>query len=148
MAAAWLRGGPKMKIEIDTKSDSKEELMHLANMLHALSGSRVSVSHVRHSAYDAPKSKNIFDDPSPSVGLFGMFGDTASPSTQQSVSQDAYPQPVSASSQPSQASSGGLFSIFNSASSSAQSGVNLDETDSENKTSSKDILDDPRIVPY
>jgi hypothetical protein len=116
-----------MRIEIDTKSDSKEELKHLANMLMALSNSSSNVIVKRH---------NIFDDPSPGIGMIGMFSDSPSQAAQQQASQ------------PTQSPS--LFSIFSdppqSGSSQPSLGV-LDEDDGK-RTSAKDVLDDDRIVPY
>lgn len=160
-----------MKIEIDTKHDTKEELRHLATMLHALAGSQAS-SIVADSRFPDPRDgriqrklarKGIFDDPaaepSPaSGGLFGMFDDGAEPAH---------------SAVPSQQVSGDLFSIFDSepAQSSSKSpevpsvssllGETVESSpalldpygakvqqESEEGRSAQDLLDDDRIVPY
>jgi hypothetical protein len=118
-----------MRIEIDTKSDSREELRHLANMLMALSSSASSNVIV--------KQRNIFDDPSPGVGMMSMFS-------------DASPKPSAAEpSQPAQ-SYPSLFSIFSDSPKSGQSQPSLDvlEEDDGKRTSAEDVLDDDRIVPY
>ena len=95
-----------MKIEIDTQRDSKDDLMHLANMLNALSGSRRSKV-VRPREF-AEKPKNVFEDSSPSGGLFNLFGDTSS--------QPVVPaEPLFSASVPVQSAesgSGDIFSIF------------------------------------
>jgi hypothetical protein len=113
-----------MRIEVDTKSDSKEELRHLANMLMALSSSASSNVVI--------KSRNIFDDPSPSVGMMGMFGDSSS--------QPAEPQ--------SQQSAPSMFSIFSDSPQQApQPTLAVVEEDGK-KSSAQDILDDDRIQLY
>jgi len=130
-----------MKIEVDTKVDSREELFHLANMLKAIAGgSKESV---------VVKSKNIFEESSPSVGLFDMFGSSsASQATQTDVaSQQVSPEPKQ-----------DLFSIFSSPESTkpaAQPIVLNDpvlDTDSSEttvkRTTARDILEDDRITPY
>jgi hypothetical protein len=114
-----------MRIEVDTKSDSKEELRHLANMLMALSNSASSNVVV--------KSRNIFDDPSPSVGMMGMFGD----------SSDS--QPAQQQSQPSSPS---MFSIFSDSPQPSSQPALAVSDEGENKTSAEDILDDDRIQLY
>jgi len=118
-----------MRIEIDTKSDSREELRHLANMLMALSSSASSSVIV--------KQRNIFDDPSPGVGMMGMFGESSSQPSQQQSSQPAQ-------------SSQSLFSIFSDSPKSSQSQPSLDVLDEDDgkRTSAEDVLDDDRIVPY
>ncbi|MBI5881250.1 hypothetical protein HZB90_03910 [archaeon] len=115
-----------MRIEIDTKSDSREELRHLANMLMALSSSASSNVVV--------KQRNIFDDPSPGVGMMGMFND--------SPSQPSQPQPAQSSSS--------LFSIFSdSPQQSAQSSTpTMALLDDEHKTSAEELIEDNRIIPY
>ena len=122
-----------MKIEIDTQRDTKEDLLHLANMLNALAGSSGRRSVVVRPR-DFEKPKNVFEDSSPSGGLFNMFGDT---------SQAAEPKAEPAPEQP-QAGATDVFSIFNSSESASQ--TELEET--EEKTTAKDVLDDDRIVPY
>ena len=118
-----------MKIEIDTQRDSKEELMHLANMLRALAGSSAARNVV-------VKQRNIFEDPSPTGGMMNMFGGSPAP---------AEPQP----SQPAQ--SADLFSLFNSSEGSqtaSASQPDLPAEESGEKTSAHELLDDDRIVPY
>jgi hypothetical protein len=117
-----------MRIEVDTKSDSKEELRHLANMLMALSSSASSNVVV--------KSRNIFDDPSPSVGMMGMFGDNSGSQTAQQQSQ------------PSQQSSPSMFSIFSDSPQPSSQPALAVSDEGENKTSAEDILDDDRIQLY
>jgi hypothetical protein len=56
-----------MRIEIDTKHDTKEELEHLGNMLLALSG--------KSGAKVYEKPKDMFSDDSP--GMFNMFSDSS-----------------------------------------------------------------------
>ena len=74
-----------MRIEIDTKNDTKEELAHLAKMLMSLSGS----------SYEKPKHTDIFSDDAPaSGGMFNMFGESGA-----EPAQPAEPQQ-------------GVFSIF------------------------------------
>ena len=80
-----------MKIEIDTKHDTKEELTHLANMLHAISGSEGSNTYPSRLRKKIQRAKNIFEDDSPSVGS---------------------PNPSTAPIQNQAATSGGLFGIF------------------------------------
>lgn len=141
-----------MKIEIDTERDSKESLAAALEMLKVLVGSSSGSSVVQ--------SRDIFEDPSPTGGLMGMFGDDSS-STPSSVSSSESSQ-QSESSQPSQ--SGDIFSLFsdsrdetpaqgsyggalNSVESYGQ--VHADDED-ENKepTTADDIMDDDSIVPY
>ncbi|MBN1544385.1 hypothetical protein JW898_02890 [Candidatus Woesearchaeota archaeon] len=139
-----------MKIEVDTKNDSREELAALADMLRRLSSSSGSGAVVSHGS---GSSGNIFDDPSPAGGMFSMFGDSPSqpqeaPSSQQSKSEPA---------------SGGLFSIFSQSTASSQqsspsssAGLSAAQLLSEDtgdddiapKSGVNDILDDDRIVPY
>ncbi len=130
-----------MRIEVDTQKDSKEELFHLANMLRALAGSE-------HKSVEV-KTKNIFDDPSPAVGLMGMFGDTSSSSSPVASSSPSYSQP----SEPQPSS--GLFSIFSSSSSAPVSSSAYSDAVQQSgsdwpdeKTTAKDLIEDPRIVPY
>lgn len=52
-----------MRIEIDTKNDTKEELGHLARMLLAMSGGGAV----------KPKYKDLFSDDSSSVGTFDQL---------------------------------------------------------------------------
>jgi hypothetical protein len=131
-----------MRIEVDTKHDSREELAALAEMLQRLSRSSAGVV--------VPKSvsRNIFDDPSPGVGLMGMFGD-ASSSSQQAQSCSS-PSPA-----PEQPPAGGLFSIFGDATaqvaqqaSSYRQSSQPESADPEKKTAAQDILDDDRIQLY
>ncbi|MBU2561638.1 MAG: hypothetical protein KKD17_05025 [Nanoarchaeota archaeon] len=139
-----------MKIEVDTKHDSREELAALADMLRRLSSS--SGSGVVSQASSTPR--NIFEDPSPSGGMFNMFGD--SPSQSSSSGQD---------SSSSQQSSGDLFSLFSSSPEqgaaqqpsqpmSAQPSVSellssdYDDDKDKEMTAAQDLLDDDRIVPY
>jgi hypothetical protein len=134
-----------MKIEVDTKHDSREELAALAEMLQRLSRSSASGTFV-------PKpSRNIFDDPSPGVGLMNMFGDSSS-SPQQAQQAASYSQPAPAT-EPSAA--GGLFSIFgDSTAQVAQQDSSYSQpsqqllSDPDKKTTAKDILDDERIQLY
>ncbi len=146
-----------MKVEIDTENASKEELKHLAAMLHALSGEAdrsLSMTGTRSSVTSEPSAtKNIFDDPAPSGGLFGMFGDS-SPSTPEPVSTVTAPAADPAQDAPS----GDLFSIFNSDPSPAPvTGSSVVESygtvagveeEDATPTTAEDIIDDDRIVPY
>ena len=155
-----------MRIEIDTKQDSKEEMRHLATMLHALAGSSGSIT--SDSRFPDPRDdrihkklarKGLFDSPSkpPASGLFGMFDDGPSlelASTAEPASQ-----------------SGDLFSIFNSdpapqsaptassllgESMSAKSspaildpfGGSADPQQESDGQSAQELLDDDRIIPY
>jgi hypothetical protein len=88
-----------MKIEIDTERASKQELAHLADMLRSLAGSSGSVV----------KPKDVFEESSPSGGMFNMFGDTPSAEPQSSAAPET-----------SQPAGDGLFSLFNSSSEPAQ----------------------------
>lgn len=141
-----------MKIEIDTQRDSKDELVHLANMLHAISGSHRSMTvKPRELRGVVDKPKDVFGDSSsaPSGGLFSMFGDSSS---EQVSAYD--PQPTTPEhSQPAQSGTGDIFSIFNSSDTPASQSAEitastlLDEEDKET-SSAKDILDATDIVPY
>jgi hypothetical protein len=122
-----------MRIEIDTKHDTKEELAQLANMLRALAGSSSERSVITE------KSGNIFEDPSPSGGLMNMFGSNDETSMQKPVTAAA------------PAAQGGLFSLFNSAK--EQPNTQQDVFDAESgqegpATTAEDLLDDERIIPY
>ena len=135
-----------MKIEIDTQRDSNDDLMHLANILNALSGSRRSGAVKPRDFVDKPK--NVFEDSSPSGGLFNMFGDSSSP-----PSTPAEQQPSAAA--PAQSGTGDLFSIFNSADSGSQptetttaSMLLSSKEEPEQRSSAKEIMDGDRIVPY
>lgn len=142
-----------MKIEIDTQRDSREDLMHLADMLNALSGSRRSGAVRPRDLADKPR--NVFEDPVPSGGLFNMFGDSSSQQVPAAKPQTSAP----ASSQPAQSGTGDLFSIFSS-SDSASGGSSQpakmptvstllsDDEDSKETSSAEEIMDDDKIVPY
>ena len=131
-----------MRIEVDTKSDSREELAALADMLQRLARSSGSGAII-----PKPVSRNIFDDPSPGVGLMNMFGDSSAQQAPQPVQQSAYQQPAS---EPS----GGLFSLFSDSTSQASSQssysqpVLAQDSEPDRKTTAKDILDDDRIQLY
>jgi hypothetical protein len=142
-----------MKIEIDTQRDSREDLIHLADMLTALSGSRRSGA-VRPRDLEE-KPRNVFEDTAPSGGLFNMFGDSSSQAARASDPQPAAPSP----SQPAQSGTGDLFSIFSSSGSAsggssqpsempAVSTLLSDDEDSRETSSADDIMDDDKIVPY
>lgn len=109
-----------MRIEVDTKHDTKEELGHLARMLLSMSGA----SHSQ--IVEKPKHVDMFSDDAPteSGGLFSMFGDNTEPA----------PQPE----QPS----GDMISLFDS--SLAASG-GTSEPEEEPKG---DLVNDLKIVPY
>ncbi|MBW2972456.1 hypothetical protein KY359_05460 [Candidatus Woesearchaeota archaeon] len=145
-----------MKIEVDTKHDSREELAHVAELLQKLARYSRSGAVVTDS-----RQGNIFEDPAPSGGMFSMFGDGPSPS----VPAGQSPAPA----QSSEPASGGLFSIFGGDSSSsapAEPSPQLepyggsptvsellaadsdDDSEISGNTSVKDILDDDNIVPY
>ena len=147
-----------MKIEVDTNNESKEVLFHLANMLHALSGTKSSVvvdsagMGFSNDVSGVPSDKHVdmfSDSAEPSGGLFSMFGDSSS-SEPKAVEAKA---PVQDSSAPS------LFSIFGSQESGSGSASALQASDipelldpsldpSVKRTSAKDILDDDRIILY
>ncbi len=156
-----------MKIEVDTKHDSREELSALADMLQRLSRSSGSGAISTYKTEPA-KPKNIFEDSSPSVGMFNMFNDGPSTSTSAPA-----PTTMSASEpQPAQnePASGGLFSLFGDdpkpdiPSEPAQSMSVYDgsptvtellsgqsepeEPKEEVTTSVRDLLDDDSIIPY
>lgn len=125
-----------MRIEIDTKHDTKEELAQLANMLRALAGA----SNERNIIVE--KSRNIFENNSPSGGLMNMFGSESA-----ERADDIDTQKINTAAAP--AAQGGLFSLFNSAQEqkSMQQDFNIDESDRP-ATTAEDLLDDERIVPY
>jgi hypothetical protein len=128
-----------MRIEVDTKNDSREELAALADMLQRLSRSSGSGAMI-----PKPVSRNIFDDPSPGVGLMNMFGD--SQPAQQAASYSAQSQEAAP------AQSGGLFSIFSDSTAQASAQTSSysvpQSAEPERKTTAKDILDDDRIQLY
>ncbi|MFH1063849.1 MAG: hypothetical protein V1729_02090 [Candidatus Woesearchaeota archaeon] len=145
-----------MKIEIDTEHASKDEMKHLAALLHALSGeSDRSFSMSRKSRSATPGQsgpRNIFDDPAPAGGFFSMFGDPSPATPTQSSSE----QVSTVSPAPAQgASVGDMFSIFGSdpspsavtGASGAESYGSVAEED-ETPTTAEELLDDDRIVPY
>ncbi|HII71603.1 TPA: hypothetical protein HA265_02500 [Candidatus Woesearchaeota archaeon] len=112
-----------MKIEIDTKRDTKEEIMHLAAMLQALSRTgqsrldrklaRIEASQSPGSSVRAERHMDIFDSPSPNAGFMGMFGDSGtSQSSLQEIGQAAGQSQAGGSALPS--STGDLFSLFSS----------------------------------
>lgn len=152
-----------MRIEIDTKHDSKEELAHLADMLRAIAGSQSAVSASdarlqRRLARQGAVRSDVFgssvasDPQAGPAGIFGLFDDGPSSSAQQAVSSSPEPQP-----------SGDIFSLFNSSpgeqpqaaqpvqpqfSSSALLQDSSDDWPEDRKSGGKDILDDDRIIPY
>ncbi len=146
-----------MKIEIDTKHDSREELSALADMLHRLGGSSRSGG-----VTPRPEQKNIFDDPSPSGGLMNMFGGESS--APQSSTTGTQPSETMTSPSQDSPASGGLFSIFNSsgsgdekpdpqsgsqpAGSTTVSDLLASGEPEPDKSAVQDILEDDRIVPY
>ena len=162
-----------MRIEIDTKHDTKEELAHLANMLNALSASSSSGSTVMASRLDRKLAKkglvqSAASEPAPSGDLFNLFNDD-SPS-QSAAQASSYSEPAQPAS-----GTGDLFSLFNSEPPAQQQAQPVqqamptpansrtvaellkgnipveqqaEENPEEGKTSVKDILDDDRIVPY
>ena len=145
-----------MRIEVDTQRDSKEELTHLANMLKAIAGTS-SVSR----DVSVQKQSNIFEDSSPSLGVFNMFGDSSSQPAQQAQQAQAYPsaysQTSSSQSASSPAQSGGadIFSLFSSSPAGASAdGVALNASQSSQSetplkvSSGRELLEDERIVPY
>ena len=80
-----------MKITIDTKEDSKEEIKKAINFLSSLSDGAVYTN--CSSGHKPEHQQNIFsDDSSPAVGggIFSMFGDTSS-----SAPAASSPAPVS-----------------------------------------------------
>lgn len=159
--------GVTMRIEIDTKHDSREELAHLADMLRAIAGSHSVVSAsdarlqrrlARQGMAQSDLSGSAVSSPSQS-GIFSLFDDGQS----QAAQEPCFPRPsseVSSAQQPS----GDIFSLFNSSpgeqpqssafqQSSPSSSVLLQESDAdglpeEKKSGLREILDDDRIIPY
>jgi hypothetical protein len=135
-----------MKIEVDTQRDSREELMHLANMLKAISGASSGSRDVA-----VQKQSNIFEDSSPGLGVFNMFGDSSSqqPVPSQYAVSSQQPAPVS------QSGGSDVFSLFSS-SPAASSGSRLAVESSvpespevpRRVSSVRELLEDERIVPY
>ena len=141
-----------MKIEVDTQRDSKEDIMHLVNMLSAISGSRRSRV---VKPKDLARKSDLFEDSSPSSGLFNLFGDSSSQSSPQQSSQAESQHVAVEQSRPVQSGSDSLFSIFSSSgdSVSQQSETPSSSTDSsveksKETSSADDILSDDQIVPY
>ncbi|MFC1723744.1 hypothetical protein ACFL0V_06395 [Nanoarchaeota archaeon] len=123
-----------MRIEIDTKHDSMEELAHLADMLRAISGKQTR-SYVRPKRFEKPK--DVFADPSPTGGLMNMFGDTSEP-VQSSLPVTNDPAPT-----------GDIFSIFNSEPTTPSEPVSaVSLFDSVADPEEEDSLSDMRLVPY
>ncbi|NQU78433.1 hypothetical protein HQ545_01565 [Candidatus Woesearchaeota archaeon] len=132
-----------MKIEVDTKFDSKEELEHLAVMLRAIAGKSGAVRvPARVNARDAARQANIFDDPTPSGGLMGMFGNSSQSADAQPVATQSSVSPLLGSS----ASDGqGIFSLF--------SDDAVPENSDSSEVSSSDegadeITESVRLEPY
>lgn len=88
-----------MKLEIDTERDSRATLRGVLRMLQAILGEEGQTFSNR--PLDRPKHRNIFEDSSPSVS---MYGD----------SSEETPQEYSASSAEASNSGGGLFNMFGS----------------------------------
>ncbi|MFC1741340.1 hypothetical protein ACFL3V_02290 [Nanoarchaeota archaeon] len=122
-----------MRIEIDTKHDSKEELAHLASMLKALASSASSGSTIVENRIDRKLLKkgirqDVFSseptspEPASSGGLFSLFADDSPSQPEQSaatpandlfgstIPSQATPEPQAS---PSQSSTGDIFSMFN-----------------------------------
>jgi hypothetical protein len=92
-----------MKISIDTKEDSHEEIKKVIKMLNHLVGES---SYSNQNIFeDEPKSKNIFDDPSPSLSstepiqeetaaptnaFSAMFGDNPTLNTEETSTIQEY----------------------------------------------------------
>ena len=144
-----------MRIEIDTKHDTKEDLAHLANMLKALSAGHSIVDNRFERKLGKKlgrqhrlerKPVDLFEDSSPNAGFMNIFGDNTP--AQPAASQPAASEPVS------QAGSQDLFSIFGSADSGASSNeaVEMPKVETyggvEKKEEDEDVLKDIRIVPY
>ena len=148
-----------MKIEVDTKHDSREELSALADMLQRLG--RSSGSGAMRTVNET-KPKNIFEDSSPSVGMFNMFSDE--PSTPATSTMSAA-EPVQ--NEPA----GGLFSLFGDDPKPDMPSTTLEPTQSmitsteptvaellsgnaetpnedEPTTSAREVFDGDDIVPY
>ena len=140
-----------MKIEIDTKHDSRDELVHLATMLQAIAGSSNNRSFALKPKDIKRRQRNIFDDPAPSAGLMGMF-DNPSPSQQTVTPAPQQSAPVSES------QTADLFSIFGSspsespatqASRSNTTAYLTTEPEADKETTpAKEIMDGDDIIPY
>jgi hypothetical protein len=157
-----------MKIEVDTKHDSREELAHLAEMLQKLARSSGSGVVTTES-----KTANIFEDPAPSGGLFNMFDDSPStPTTTPATSTMSAAEPAPSQPAQNEPASGGLFSLFSddpkpdspsvpstpspSMVTSAEATVaellsgqaQAEEEEIKESTSAKEVFDGDDIVPY
>jgi hypothetical protein len=96
-----------MKLTIDTKEDSKEEIKKAIRMLSAIVGDSDTV--YTNEPHEKTHHANIFSDepaasepdtpepssPAPSGGLFGMFGDTSSsaPAANEETTNDTEEEP-------------------------------------------------------
>lgn len=157
-----------MKIEIDTKHDTKQDLAHLANMLNALTAGHSIIDNrfdrklerklARRNKIER-KPVDLFENSSENSGFVNIFGDTSqvtSPTAEpvSSVLPSA-PEPVAPS-----AGTGDIFSIFGGTdtpsapnepasvpdvpSVETYGGVNVPESKEEDS----DVLKDIRVVPY
>lgn len=148
-----------MRIEIDTKHDTKQDLAHLANMLKALSAGHSIVDDrfdrkferklARHDRIER-KPSNLFEDSSEGSGFLNIFGDTSQVTTPQAESVSSM---LSSTPEPTQnAGTGDIFSIFGGTDTpSAPVETPTVETYGgyeQKEEDDSDVLKDIRIVPY
>ncbi len=78
-----------MRITIDTKSDSKDEIRKAIKLLLGLVGSREVYSNEPEKPVSQP---NIFDSPAPAVGNLMSIFDSAPPEAPKEEKKDDAPQ--------------------------------------------------------
>jgi hypothetical protein len=158
-----------MKIEIDTKSDGKDELLHIAHMLLAMCGERAQSSLQSYGADGYGSSLSQGASSGSSGGFMNMFGDplpseskiSSGSGSSYGDGSDGYTQQADPSgSSGSQQSGGDLFSLFQddslksgqpssqpslSASSAVSSSLDLS---SDNRPRKRDFLAEGYLIPY
>jgi len=144
-----------MKITIDTKEDSHEEIQKVIKLLSSLVEGKEVMSNqgdLFGSSSDTNQSSDLFGGDSPSVDAnksSDIFGDDASSSSSESSDDSS----SSGSSDDSGGSGGGIFNMFgsspgNSPSSESATEENTTETDEKNEEKEDTTIDAPEVEEY
>ena len=121
-----------MKITIDTKEDSHQEIQKVIKMLSSLVGQEV-MSNQRDLFDDSTSSSDILGDDSSKAESPNMFGDSVTDTAESSDSNG---------------SGGGMFNMFNSDSGSSASPDDApEETQETTKDSEEEKKDDDMGIP-
>lgn len=124
-----------MKITIDTKEDSHQEIQKVIKMLSSLVGQEV-MSNQRDLFDDSTSSSDILVDDSSKAESPNMFGDSVTDTAESSDSSN------------SSSSGGGMFNMFNSDSGSSASPDDApEETQETTEDSEEEKKDDDIGIP-